>query len=607
MRDRLSSDLLRIVSQFGDLARAPGASAWGYIPAGDALAVLNHCIGTLAALRGIEMENMTRGPGWRFLNIGRRIERSIHLVKLFRAIIVPLRLETWPSLEMLLEVADSSMTYRARYFTTLQAAPALDLLMNDEANPRSLAFQVKDLTEHCRSLSSMPSGAGWPVSKQKRLEEAASNLFRADIGRLCIPDTNGVRVLLDELLSRNGRRVAHLFGRDHAYLFQSRGGIGAGHLIYRVRHVTIYDYEDPVSVSHHVLRLTPRNLPRQRCSGSQIAIAPAPPSSTTRIDYFGNVLTFFTLREPHDRLTVEASSELEVQTVEAPDFSRSPRWETVPQSLEGDSSVEVLDAYQFVFDSRTRRVQVRNWRPMRAIRFPGRPLLEAVRDLTRRIHQDFRFDTKATEVTTPVETFFEKRRGVCQDFAHLEIACLRSLGLPARYVSGYLRTMPPPGSRAFRGRRRVARLVFGVVPGRRMGGFRPHQRLRALGRPRHSSVGARLQRCQPYSRCSPRWRPAHSTRGCGCDSDGVMSVRNKSRLTAVRRRPNLNVAQGKRRLVFDFVHPIGRPAVVRVEPVFILSSNRPGEQILRAAFDGFPGEARIDFRIRPAHTFNPRG
>src|SRR2546422_1356951 len=73
--------------------------------------------------------------------------------------------------------------------------------MNDEANPRSLAFQVKDLTEHCRSLSSMPSGAGWPVSKQRRLEEAASNLFRADVGRLCAPDTNGVRVLLDELLS----------------------------------------------------------------------------------------------------------------------------------------------------------------------------------------------------------------------------------------------------------------------------------------------------------------------------------------------------------------------------------------------------------------------
>ena len=88
---------------------------------GDALAVLNGCIGTLAALRGIEMENMTRGPGWHFLSIGRRIERSVHLVKLFRTIIVPLNLQTWPTLEMLLEVADSSMTYRSRYFTIIAA------------------------------------------------------------------------------------------------------------------------------------------------------------------------------------------------------------------------------------------------------------------------------------------------------------------------------------------------------------------------------------------------------------------------------------------------------------------------------------------------------
>lgn len=162
------------------------------------------------------------------------------------------------------------------------------------------------------------------------------------------------------------------------------------------------------------------------------------------MDYFGNVLTFFTLREPHARLTVEASCELEVQPVEAPDFSGSPRWETVPLSLEGEASVDVLDAHQFVFDSQ-RVAASPELAAYARDSFPARrPLLEAVRDLTRRIHQDFRFDTKATEVTTPIETFFEKRRGVCQDFAHLQIACLRSLGLPARYVSGYLRTVPPP-------------------------------------------------------------------------------------------------------------------------------------------------------------------
>src|ERR1700691_843193 len=180
VRDSLSSDTLRIVSQFG----AAHTSAWGYAPTGEALVVLNRCIGILAALRGIEMENITRGPGWHFLGLGRRIERSIQLVDLFRAIIVPLSPRTWPTLEMLLEVADSSMTYRSRYFTELQAAPVLDLLMNDDANPRSLAFQIHDLLEHCRCLSGRPSAADWPVSKQRALEEPAANLFHADVGML---------------------------------------------------------------------------------------------------------------------------------------------------------------------------------------------------------------------------------------------------------------------------------------------------------------------------------------------------------------------------------------------------------------------------------------
>src|SRR6202040_1498063 len=106
---------------------------------------------------------ITRGPGWHFLNIGRRIERSVQLIELLRSIVVPIDPENWPSLEMLLEVADSSITYRSRYFTVLQAAPVVDLLMNDEANPRSLAFQVKDLTKHCKALSSLASAAPWPV------------------------------------------------------------------------------------------------------------------------------------------------------------------------------------------------------------------------------------------------------------------------------------------------------------------------------------------------------------------------------------------------------------------------------------------------------------
>jgi transglutaminase-like putative cysteine protease len=216
-------------------------------------------------------------------------------------------------------------------------------------------------------------------------------------------------------------------------------------VIYRVRHVTTYDYEDPVSVSHHILRLTPHNSLRQICRKTALSVEPRPTHYNAHVDYFGNATTAFTLLEPHERLVVESASELEVHAAQLPDFAESPPWESVRDSLPAARTDEELNACQFVFNST--RVEGRPELAEYAGESfpPGRPLLDAVLDLTRRIYRDFRFDTKATEVSTPVETFFEKRRGVCQDFSHLQIACLRSLGLPGRYVSGYLRTLPPPG------------------------------------------------------------------------------------------------------------------------------------------------------------------
>ncbi|HEY0794595.1 MAG TPA: alpha-E domain-containing protein, partial [Acidisarcina sp.] len=190
IRDRLSSDVLRVVSQFGSAARTVDGVVWGYVSTGDALAVLNRCIIMLAGLRGFEVGNITRGPGWHFLSMGRRMERAIRLIDIFRAIVVPLSAETWPTLEMLLEVADSTITYRSRYFTALQAAPVLDLIMNDDTNPRSLAFQVNSLIGHCAGLAKMPSGTGWPAAKQRQVEAAAARLFGADVQALCEVDPN---------------------------------------------------------------------------------------------------------------------------------------------------------------------------------------------------------------------------------------------------------------------------------------------------------------------------------------------------------------------------------------------------------------------------------
>lgn len=207
---------------------------------------------------------------------------------------------------------------------------------------------------------------------------------------------------------------------------------------YRVRHETRYEYSDPVSISHHILRLTPRASAVQNRLDSRIAITPKPSGRAVHEDYFGNQVTSFNLLEPHDVFVVEATSELTVEVPPPVDFVNSPPWETVRETQD-------LEACQFLFDSprAARRPELAEY-ALPAFT-PGRPILDAVRDLTGRINGDFRFDTKATEVSTPVGTFFEKRRGVCQDFSHLQIACLRSLGIPARYVSGYLRTTPPPG------------------------------------------------------------------------------------------------------------------------------------------------------------------
>jgi len=217
-------------------------------------------------------------------------------------------------------------------------------------------------------------------------------------------------------------------------------------MIYRVRHVTSYEYQDPVSISHHVLKLTPRKLVNQFIHGTGIFIVPAPPTGAgSHHDYFGNPVTSFTLQELHGHLSVEACSELEVVPRAQPDLGRSAPWETVRDVFATDHSPAALQAYQYVFESQRISTKPALADYCRESFAPGRPILEGALDLTTRINRDFQFDTKATEVTTSVNTFFECRRGVCQDFAHLQIACLRSLGLPARYVSGYLRTLPPPG------------------------------------------------------------------------------------------------------------------------------------------------------------------
>jgi len=216
-------------------------------------------------------------------------------------------------------------------------------------------------------------------------------------------------------------------------------------MIYKIVHRTSYKYKYPVSVGNHVACLKPRTLRQHRLEQSELRIQPTPATITERVDYFGNTLCFFTIQEPHTRLVVEARSEV-VMGGDATALPRNdPPWEEAVRSLARDHSPEGLEAYQFRFESP--RIPLRPEFAAYALQSftRRRPLREALLDLTDRIHRDFRFDSGVTTVRTTTEEVFKKRRGVCQDFAHLQIACLRSLNLSARYVSGYLRTYPPPG------------------------------------------------------------------------------------------------------------------------------------------------------------------
>jgi transglutaminase-like putative cysteine protease len=233
---------------------------------------------------------------------------------------------------------------------------------------------------------------------------------------------------------------------------------------YRIVHKTTYKYKHAVSVGNHVACLTPRSLTNQSAH-SQLIIEPVPVTRTDRIDYFGNNLCFFTIREPHRELLVEARSEVVVDGDSAPLLQNLMPWEEVVRLLPEDRTRAGLEANQFRFESPRIRTRPDFASYARESFTAGRPFPEALFDLTQRIHRDFRFDSKATNVRTPTEDVFRKRRGVCQDFAHVQIACLRSLNLAARYVSGYLRTYPPPGKPRLVGADASHAWVSAFVPG----------------------------------------------------------------------------------------------------------------------------------------------
>ena len=220
---------------------------------------------------------------------------------------------------------------------------------------------------------------------------------------------------------------------------------------FEVSHSTTYGYRLPVAQSQHIVHLEPRALARQGVVHHSLLINPAPVTRSLVIDYFGNPTVLLRIDEEHREFVVHARSTVEITARTAPDLEATTPWETVTATALNANAELDLDVLQFACRSR-HTPWTREVREFAIKSFPaGRPVLAGAMNLTRRIFEEFKFDPTATDISTPVMKVLELKRGVCQDFAHLALASVRSLGIPARYVSGYLLTRPPPGQTKLRG------------------------------------------------------------------------------------------------------------------------------------------------------------
>jgi len=257
---------------------------------------------------------------------------------------------------------------------------------------------------------------------------------------------------------------------------------------YRVVHRTEYNYSAPASLCYNEARLQPRHSPRQRCLRSVITVDPAPVDYRERVDFFGNRVAYFAIQQPYRKLVVTATSEVALsEEQEVFVFGSDAPWEQVRDQLRSDRSPELLAALAYAQDSPI-IVADGEMADYAGDSFQrGRPLVEAVEDLMGRIHRDFRYSPGVTTVATPLSEVIAHRRGVCQDFAHFAIGCLRAQGLAARYVSGYLETLPPPGQEKLVGADASHAWFAVFLPGSGWVDFDPTNNLRPTER--HITIG----------------------------------------------------------------------------------------------------------------------
>lgn len=220
---------------------------------------------------------------------------------------------------------------------------------------------------------------------------------------------------------------------------------------YHITHKTTFDYSEVVSRCHNESRISIRSLPGQRCFTTAIYVTPRPVMFQERVDYFGNRVAYFAIEEPHTQLEVEAISRVEVELKQRPVPPRDPEWQEARQYLEEGSSEDLLMVRQYMMPSPFVEFYDELRQYGQQFFQNGTGLLQGTYDLISDIYRSFEYDPRFSTISTPILEVFTAKRGVCQDFAHLVLGCLRALGFAARYVSGYLETRPPPGQPKLQG------------------------------------------------------------------------------------------------------------------------------------------------------------
>lgn len=218
-----------------------------------------------------------------------------------------------------------------------------------------------------------------------------------------------------------------------------------------VSHRTYYKYTSPVVQSQHLIHLSPRSTERQTIRHHSLIIEPAPATRYDGVDAFGNKMAILDIELPHKEFVLHARSTVETIAPAYVDFRTTTPWEKLDDAQAGTGSAIPIDVTQYRCVSRLTMPSLGIADYAAQSFTPGRALLDAAMDLTLRIYDEFTFDSTATDVSTPIHEVFRHKRGVCQDFAHFALACCRAMRVPARYVSGYILTRPPPGQPRLQG------------------------------------------------------------------------------------------------------------------------------------------------------------